>query len=516
MEVIVIGIVVASVVAGGGMWFYFQQGGAYDPRVQSILNQLNMGKSRSDENPPFYKWGWYEEGENRVSAERMVRQAFRKESLWLNGEDVTFFKTQCEKTIEGKEVREESIHKKIVEIAQRSVHVSNWVYRELTRMIEFVSNLSEAEVVNHLNKAGIKNEEKKDKPFARFMELEVERFLGKIGVQILGPNASGYFLNDGKGKVFRIQSLDAWEQLLRSTQDSAIKIADAGKSTAQKGVVKALKITAEQGVVKHWLRDIEDNRQFIKAMNDLIRKKDLNLSTERPRSIDASFYRWKFDEGKFTQNDHTRWRQLMIRTDLSNRFREIIISKLTDDVGCIETIAYLFHRQVIFFGGMAEARAFACDQYVRHLMALYELVSKQVRVETAPPIIVNISQDEIENMRRAPRRGDGKLTLDVLIEKSKKLTMMKDSIQERSASRRGWILSLGLNEVTQEEAEVLQNKELSKYCRFNCDVADQFDLVNQTPQARQSRLGFLNMVIDHMMDSAAIKARKRRPSFIAT
>lgn len=172
MESILFGMAALLLAAGGGAYFFTKKSGS--PRTSKLLNQLGLyGDSKNEDHLPFYRWGWHEDEKNRVSAEQMVREAFRKEGLWLNVDDLNFFKAQCERNIKGESIETSEIEKRVEEIAARSDILILWVIEQVRSAIDFAANASQEEAQEILHKADIKSEP--DKAQGHLLALELKR-----------------------------------------------------------------------------------------------------------------------------------------------------------------------------------------------------------------------------------------------------------------------------------------------------------------------------------------------------
>ena len=510
MELLLIGVMVLVLAGGGGAVYALKP--KQSPRSRNLLTELGLDAADQAESPPFYRWGWHDESENRVSAERMVRQAFRKEGLWLNQDDLEFFKQQCERNINGEEIDEDDIRKKVDEIASRSGILTNWVADQIRQGIDFAVNTSPQEAHTILAKADIKAEADYAQP--RLLAYEIERQLKRIGLQILGPDAQGFFLNDDRtGKVFLLQNVDAWKEVIRCYKDECEHIVALGKSKASPALLRALRGVADSGgCLRRFEQDLTGYQKFRTGMRTKTHQQELSVTPDRISQIDSFFYGWKFNESTpFSQQDHDNLRSMLMRPDLSKRFTEILIEKLGKEIQSLYQLERVFARHVLIYGGTPAARAFATDQYSRHLYTLLDVMPDGAPVNKSTPLVIEISNDEIENLRRSPKRGNKSVTLDQVIEKHQKIVSLRESIPSKDMQRRGWIIKLDINETTPEEVAAMRGEALKHFSRVNCVSAADVDFINNTYGAKKARAGFFDMVVDTLVAVPEIQGKK--PAF---
>lgn len=248
-------------------------------------------------------------------------------------------------------------------------------------------------------------------------------------------------------------------------------------------------------------------------MMHAIQHREIALAPDRIATLDSYFYSWKFTEGlKFEQKDHDRLRELLTRNDLAARFREIVIDKIGEEFNTMNDLSTLFCRKVLFYGGSKAARSFATDHYSRHIAVLLDCIANFTQAESSPPIIVEIPQEEIETMRRSPKKGHNAVTLDQVMEKYQRIVLLRESMTPKVADKRGWIINLALSDPAPEEIEAMRREPFNQYSRFNCDNAGEADFLNNTFSAQKSRVGFLNMVIDCLIEIPALP-KDKKPSF---
>jgi len=96
---------------------------------------------------------------------------------------------------------------------------------------------------------------------------------------------------------------------------------------------------------------------------------------------------------------------------------------------------------------------------------------------------------------------DGYLTS--LIERHKKQSNMNRKIEEESAESIGYIIDLGLEELTPAEFSELDSGELRKYIRFSCDGQEGTDFESSSHHAKTQRILFFKRLLDTLLDMPA-------------
>lgn len=472
-------------------------------KVRHIM--AGLGLQGNEEGSQFYKWGWHQDQENRVSAERMVKQAFQKAGVWLDRQDLAFFESQCERHESRNEVDESQIEERIHAIIGRSERVRRWVADQVHTVVHYVQSLNPQEAANALHESGI--EADPEQAIERLTSLEMQRMLYRHGASLLALNAKGLTVKDPvTAQTFELAGLDSWRHLIRMFKDDILDKISGRRTTISSSIARSLRSAVEIGFFHDIENDIERHRIFIKRIHDQFHNKEIRVSLERARAIDAILYKWKFDEGAhFNQEDQNRIRELLSRLDLASRFREILFDGFEESFSSLFKLIRLFPREVIFYGGNGAARTFATDQYFRHFLALMEAIGGPSGRDTSPPTIIWINSEQIEKMRQGPKRGSNAVTLSQLITDQQRFSRLEQGISEEIANNRGWIVNLSLDDPSAAEFEALNKDPFKKYTRFHCEAGEDVDFLNNTYNAKKSRIQFFNMVIDTLVGIPSIQ-----------
>lgn len=482
--------------------------------VTQILTDIGIHDNWSSEDTaPFYKWGWNESESNRISGERIVKNAFSKAKVCLDMEDLHFFENQCKKNMQSKPVNEEEIERRIHEIVHRSEMITQWTNEQIKKVIDFVTNTSQEEAVSLLYHAGVKVEQ--DKALPKLCTIELRRLINRLGSQILGLENTSLEIRDEKTEqIIHLRSLDAWSQLIKIIKDALVNQAKNTAYAAYPEVLRVIKSSANGNLIKELIKDVERADLFRRNLNNSIREGSIQLPPERINACDSIMYSWKFSDGiRFNQVDHDRTRDLLMSEEFSAHFRELLIRRLDEQFSCLQGIVNMFPRNVMFYGSNQLARSFTTDQYSRHLMALLECMAPTAGCDSIPPTIINVLEDDLDHILRVNKRGMVPEAIrDLITEKQQRMTL-EMAMNEETARARGWIINLALKEVDSEELSQLSKPPFKRYIRFNCDSGTDVDLKNNTYHAKQSRINFFNMIIDSLVEIPALN-KKNNPATI--
>ncbi len=475
--------------------------------TRSILSDLGLhAETNSIESTPFYKWGWYEESENRVSAEHIVKKAFDKAGMWLTNEDLAYFETICKKHQKGETINEEEIKQRIKTIVSHNEAVRSWVHEQIRKTIALVQNISTNEAIQLLLHAGVDTQPERAK--SKLIGVEFRRALDRVGFDIMGYDQQGIQIVDPKTEeTIGLLGLDAWKKTVHIFEEEITKEMTQNHLLPPV-LTKSLKAMVENGYLNELTSDIQEAEKFRKQMN---RASSHNLTQCDPEAFERILYTWKWTDGiSFNQNDHHRVRELFLRDDLSPRMRDLIYEKINEDFESIQKLIRLFPRYVIFYGDNSRARSFACDQYYLHFSALLDTFSSPANTDSMPPTILTISNEQFEEIRKSPNKGQNKFTLKETIERKQDLISVDLSISREVIHNRGWIINLGTDSFSSEELEMLNKPPFKKYFRFCCDPQEDVDFVNNTYNAKQSRVQFFTLILDSLVDISPISKKQEK------
>ncbi|MEW6234690.1 MAG: hypothetical protein AB1656_04825 [Candidatus Omnitrophota bacterium] len=475
-----------------------------------ILEDLGIVDSwAGEETVPFFKWGWHEEEEGRISAERIVKLAFQKTDLCLDADDLAFFENLCKRHQLGIEIKAEEVESRIQEIAGKAQIIRDWAAKEVGKSIFFVVGASPAETQLLLKRAGVQAEP--DKAQGRLCAVEFQRLMSRLGMQFLRRETTGFIIEDSAAqKEIRLCGLDAWLQLIGIFKAEIERQSENQAHVFYPAVMRALKhIAGDGGLFQELERDVEKAKSFRKILSNSSNRSDFSMNVERAKQCDSLFYEWKYTEGvPFNQIDQNRFRDLLTNETLSPHFRQILLERIDEDIRSLAKLVNIFPRFVIFYGGTPTSRSFLCDQYSHHLMVLQETLSAVAKCEIAPPTILLFPEEEVEEVRKSPRRGPNAAHLDKRMAEKQSVICMELGLNQQVAETRGWLVNLGLNDPSDNEVEALGKDPFKRYLRFNCNSAGDVDFANNTFNARKSRVDFFNMALDSLVVMPPIQKKK--------
>ncbi len=495
------------ILVAGGVYASSSLSTGESNKIRRIMIDLGLHNSywSNEEGSQFYKWGWHEEQENRVSAERMVKLAFRKSGIWLDRQDLAFFEQQCKNNEAAIDIEQSVIEDRIQGIVTRSDRIRRWITKEVKEVVQFVGILTPQEAADALAKKNMEVDQ--EKSLDRFCQLEMQRMLYKHGSHIMALGGKGLIVEDPlSGQSIHLEGVESWLHLLRTFKDEILEFSAGRNIPVSLDIARSLKKIAETGTIRELILDIEQARKFLQDINDQFHAKEISISVERARVINAILNLWKFDENiDFTQIHQIKIRTFLARLDLAPRFREVIMNHLDEHFSSLTKVIRLFPRSVIFYGGSGSARSFASDQYSRHFLSMLETCGLSPNVDPKPPTIILISEEQIDKMRLAPKKGSNAITLPSLIEDQQRMSRLEQNINQEISDRRGWILNLSINNPTDNEFEALNRNSLKDYTRFHCQAGKDVDFLNNTYNAKKSRIQFFNMVVDTVLEMPSIQ-----------
>lgn len=480
-------------------------------KYRTILSDIGLKGAWSEEGKtPFYKWGWRDKQQNRISADRIVKQAFLKVGVWLEREDLIFFEDQCKQFAMLKEIDEAPIHQRILEIIQRSERIRIWVADQVKTAIQSIQILKPQEARDHLHQYQI--EVDLDQAPERLAVYEIQRLMYRFGSKILTPNAKGLTVHDPiSSQAFLLEKMDSWRHLVRICREEILEFLSGRHFLIQPAIGRALRLSVESGVFREIETDIDRHFSFLRRINDQFYNKEIRVSPERAKTIDSILYQWKFDEGThFNQNDQNCIRNTLSRLDLASRFRELLFERFDESFSSLFKIVNLFPRDVIFYGGQNAARSFAVDQYSRHFLVLLEAFAGPSGRDISPPTIIWINNEQIDKMRQGPKRGSTSITLDQLLSDRQRISRLEQCVTDEIAANRGWIINLSSDDLSEQDIETLSHGEFGRYVRFDCEMANNVDFFTNTYNAKKSRIQFFNLIVDALAGIPSIPDNSNR------
>ncbi|RJP23193.1 MAG: hypothetical protein C4527_20745 [Candidatus Omnitrophota bacterium] len=526
---IVVALASMAVLILGGILLCSWAMNTYKKRNQLLVDLGLVQNWMGEESNPFYKWGWRKATGERVWAERIVREAFAKAKIWMIPADLLFFEDQCKQFETRQKIDLEKLQNYVETMIHRTEAMNNTIQKLVSKIIHQTLSISVTEAENILREQGILVE--KEKVRHRFGTWEMRRMAADIGKQILSAESAGFRMEDTTGHfLFTIKGYEGWQQFVKSYKEALDAQLSRGSLPNYQSTLRSLRASVREGLLKDFEDDIRESRNFRSAIEEEIHRKEIALTREQVDDIETVFYTWQFsNEVRFNLIDHRKARELLGGKKVCTHFREMIFTNLSPDFQSLKTFLDLFPRRVIFYGGDSYSRAFASDQYLRHVEELLLVFSTPVGEDPIPPALLSITREEIEHAREAgsinpalplvlqkKRRqefGAGERYISTSIEKKKQESLRDRYLNAVDGEEKGWIINLALDENSYpDEYAELEVKPYRSYVRFPCDEYGSIDYMSQSFHAKQQRTLFVNQILDTLTHMPPIGVKMSSPA----
>lgn len=503
--------------AGGAVYVYTQTD---KPKAMEILRDLGIQESAPGEDvTPYYKWIWDQESEDCISAGRIVAQAFQKARTWIDADDLKFFRELCHRYQSGAKIDDAEIVKYVNRIVERTESLNQLVGEQVENAVQPILSMSEQEAREQLKQSGIFAED--GVVIQKYCSLELRRLLNRIGMQVLGLESRGLSVREPEtGRVLQLRGLDIWEHCIHAVRMAITELLESRKVTVNPQLLRSLKNSIERGIVTDYEDDVRHARSFLDILKDWIRAKRIHLSIEQVERCDLCFYGWKFAKGiPFKQADHDRLRDLLTDETLSPHFCELAMQNINASIGSLGKIVDMFPRCVIFYGNQSKARAFVISTYFYHIKALLDALALPADRIQEPPLLLEITQDEVDQFRFNDQDSGktgflstllGNRTQSAepfsspdfgkLIGKRQRLFTLDQQIPTDAADQRGWLINLPSMELEPAEFSELDSGKFAAYARFFCDTSSKSDFESENDSTRKKRMQLLTRMFDTLID----------------
>ncbi len=472
---------------------------------------------------PFYKWGWRKQSAERVWAENIVKEAFRKAKIWLSAEDLKFFEAACKLHAQGKKPNDEKIIQRVKSITDRMDALRMTVANQVREVMQRIQNTTLTDAKTALEGKGIHVDE--HLVMSRYGTYHIRQKLASLGSDVLGYEAKGFSIQNEKGGILhKMLGMASWKTLLNMYVDETQK--QVGKLT--RGMKSNTFLSIERQLTEGVLNDYEDDvilyQKFIDMLEKEMQEKTLECEIEEIERIESIFYKWQFTEGvPMNLVDHKRIRKLLCNKELAGRFREIIIDSIKPDFKTAMQLLKVFPRSVIFHGKNKDARAFASEIYQVHFRRMLEAFAPLFGVDHEEPALVQVSLSDFNNVMKEEtakskelvkysnikgiKQSDesfdvGKLTK--LLDYQKRILNKERNLTEDTAEKKGWIVNIPISDNHPEAFKLFEVMPYKIYNRFNCDSAGTVDFQSRNFQARKQREIFFNLILDMLTNRAEL------------
>lgn len=506
---------------GGGilsLLFFTMKGGN---KHRQILLDLGLetgigGKVQTQ----YYKWGWRKQSAERVWAEHIVKDAFRKAKIWLSADDLAYFEKACTMHANGKTPSDAKLIARVRAITDRMDALRMTVANHVREVMQRVMNTSTKDAKTILDGKGIHVED--HQIMSRFASYFIRQKLAFLGNDVLGYDAKGASIQNEKGETLhKMRGMTAWKMLLDLYIEEAQKQSGKNTKSLKAAAFMSLERQINEGLLNDYLEDVGLSQKFLELLEKEIEEKELNSSVETAERMESIFYSWRFTEGvPVNIVDHKRIRKLICNKELAGRFREIVIDCIQPDFKASKAMLDVFPRSVIFYGKNKDGRAFASEIYQIHYRRLLEAFAPCFGVDQEEPVLLSITDKDFQrvmeeetakvnemekfvNMKGIKQTETIELSkMAKLLDNHKKLANKERNLTEDISEKKGWIVNIPVSDEYPDAFALFESPPYNKYSRFNCDSAGPIDFMNRTYQARKQREIFFNLILDMLTNHA--------------
>lgn len=491
----------------------------------AILIGLGLGKSWSKEQEsPFYKWGWRKSTDDRVWGERIVRLAFEKQGVWLTADDLRYFEDLCNRHSSGERINEDSIRNQVKTILDRRGRITNCSTVILRKLMLDISATSDSEARRYLKEYGVRVSP--GNPLGQYGVFRVKQLMMNAGKQILAPNTSGFPVKNEKNEtLYSLQGLSGWRHWVFACMDEFKKIKPSGKNPDQKRAIQYVKARAVDGILKEASEDLQGVSDFCMQLEEQIRRKELSFDPAKIETLISHLYGWQFADGvPFNRADFRKLRDFLVLPELSPVFRSKVINRITANYHSLRTAFEHFPKRVIFYGDNEKARHFASHQYLRHLTDFITAASSVLDKGALPPGYLLIEDAQVSAARRywqkmkdasklerfSDRQEEVHFRRDYipeLIEKQKEFSLFERDIDDEYGESFGWIVDLGVDDLTPVESAHLDKGVFRSFLRIQCQPPESVDFNDESESAKRLRRDFFSSLMLKLEDNPLLRSR---------
>lgn len=469
----------------------------------------------------FYKWGWRKTSDNRVWAERIVRQAFEKANIGLSLEDMEFFKGACDRYANGKKVDNAFIARRVERIVSTSVSVHRLALDIIQPILDDALNTSPNRAQEILHSLGIQptsGNEVVSLAGHRFSDL-----LKHAGAAIFHPNGIGYKIKNKEGEVLiALKGLEGWEHWLNSLREGVEQYVAEHTLSRKRQQFRLLENQLVNVVLKNHLEYLQESKKFISLIQGQISQGEMQISQADIKRVEDLLFYWEFAEShRFSTRIHKNLRRLLCRKELASKFREIFIQKIESDIGSVLTLPQYFPRHVIFYGSDYAVVSYAAQEYMDHLQQLIHVLAQMLGRAPRSPLYLQILESDIAKARKGDFVEIGGRILDpkrIALEKTYKneghmlrllnilrgMAMFEQNMDATSVNTIGLIVELQTDTLTPQEQAQLDRDEYRSYKRLDCNRLMKIDLESESAVAQVQRQKFMNEIFTQFTRASSL------------
>lgn len=502
------GVVLAFVLVAGGLVYSMMLYKKTDAK-HAILEELGLIQVWAKEKPtPFYKWNWKSANDDRIWAERIVRNAFDNAGVWLSEGDYQFFHGCCDAHASGETIPNEHIEKRVDQILHRITYIHDHILKQLTDKIDFCLKVSDSEMKSVVQKRGLKVSPKQAP--LQFGRLQIREWMNEIAYSMTGPGGDGVKIKDLRNRVdIQMTGMDSLRFWAQSCFDLLPKVHTKKQHKDHPNLNRDLKSVVVAAVFQDFVNDGKHIRSMRSKLDSEIDQGKLEIDPSRLDALEGIFCQWLYTpEISFSRKDFSNVREFITRGDVSPAFRSIIINTISSNFGSLHASVNRFPDKVIFYGANVEARTMISKRYTRHLYEMRKALGALTETTRKPPALLFVTDADVQYHRElfegveqevlVIEDEEGKRIeiprqyMPHLIDIQKKFSRFERSIDDLSAEMCGWVVDLGVDDFSAAEAAHLDKGKYKKYIRVLCQPKVKFEIGKDTQQQEEFWKEMLN------------------------
>ena len=514
---------VAAFIIAGSVCLIIIRAGGQKKATQAILVDLGLAKSWSkDQESPFYKWGWRKSADDRVWGERIVRQAFEKQGVWLGSDDLMFFEDICNRHAAGEKVDDKSVLAQINNIFERRGRMSNCATIVIKKLLSEIANTSDSEAKKVMMKFGVRVNP--GNTLAQYGAFRVRQLNSNVGKAILMQNTGGFPVkNEQDETLYTLQGLEGWRHWIFACRDEFKKYTPSGSGDIKKAL-QSVKNRALNTIIKEAIEDLQGASDFASRLENEIYKGGIQFDVAKIETLISYFYGWQFADGvSFNRTDNRKIREFLLRNEISPIFRSRVLAKINSSHDSLRIAMDQFPKRAIFYGKNDQARQYICQNYLAHLVELFSAVSSVMGRGYLPPSHLLVKSEDIiaarqywarmkemsDFERKADRNTEVHYRRDYipeLIEKQKEFSLFERDVDEEFAEIYGYLVNLGVEELTVAESAHIDKSVFRRYLQICCDPKSEIDFESDSDKAKNERKNFFSQVLQSIEDNPLLRS----------
>ncbi len=486
---------------------------------------VDLGLVRGVTSPlksPFYKWGWRKSTDDRVWGERIVREAFEKQNIGLNHQDLEFFSQVCSRFASGGSVDKSEIIDYVKKIFSRGSTISNMAYGFIAPIFEHVLSASPQQAKQLLEREKIRSSTS-NAPDRLVIRL-ISKLLKNHGMNILCSDSGMDIKNESGDTLASLKGYDGWNFWLKSCRESVEKCLGNRTWVKTHSQAKFFRSQIKDQLIQSYINHIQKSRTFIRNIEQILKEESIPKSKSDLENLERIFYRWHFSDGiHFSLQNMEEFHHLLILQGFPSRFRQALLDSITDKYESLLSLLIRFPRHIIFMGINPEARTFAAHQYLLHFSKVIQTISTITRRTPQIPLFLRIFEDDVnkarnpevdeyrpmatltrEEIEQTAKEEDNTVSgntghIPLLIDSHKRLILFEKNLDAYTAEKMGWILEIQVEDFTPKEYAQLDLGQYLHYQRIHCDKIGDFPSEAENKSFPQKRITYFNTILDKLL-----------------